>query len=136
MGKLGRSLTDVRLRALILIRQEGRCGYCNISLFGKDVKWDHFIPWSYLDSSGGKDNWVATCLRCNLKKSNKVFRNEEDMIIFCNDMIASHGSFAEGWEEGSDHWQSKLMAQATPRDTPLTPSEWVLSQLEKENVSD
>lgn len=124
------------MQSLILIRQEGRCGYCNISLFNEQVKYDHFIPWSYLDSSGGKDNWVATCGRCNLKKSSKIFRNEEDMMMFCNDMIISHGSFAEGWEEGTEHWQSKLMAQATPRDTPKKPSDWVLSRLQDKNVSD
>ena len=130
---MGRKLNNVMQRSLILIQQEGRCAYCNISLFGEPVHYDHLLPWSYLDSSGGDSNWVASCQRCNNKKYSMVFKDMDDVAKFCTRMISSHGSFGEGWEEGSESWQAKLMADATPRNTPNTPSEWVLRQFEKEN---
>lgn len=110
MSKLGRKLNNESLKAKILINQFGRCGYCNISLHDQEIEWDHFIPWSYLDSSGGEDNWVAACWKCNGKKSSRVFTNISQITKFSFKMIQSHGSYAEGWAEGTEEWQKQLQS--------------------------
>jgi hypothetical protein len=115
MSKLGRRLTSDKLKAQILLKQYGRCGYCNISLQNENIEWDHFIPWSYLDSSGGEDNWVASCWKCNGKKSSKVFTDISQITKFSFKMIQSHGSFGEGWSEGTESWQEQLNYMASDR---------------------
>lgn len=108
MQKLGRKLNSQQLKAKILIKQYGRCAYCNSSLHDQEIEWDHFIPWSYLNSSGGDDNWVAACKLCNGKKSSKVFTSIEQITQFSYKMVKSHGSFAEGWSEDSGAWKTEL----------------------------
>jgi hypothetical protein len=97
-----------RLKAQILIKQEGRCAYCNVSLHAVKLNWDHFIPWSYLRNSGGNDNWIASCLLCNAKKSDKHFKTEEDLYAFCDSVVRNHGSLGNGWPEDSNMWQIQL----------------------------
>lgn len=74
------------------------------------------MPWSYIGNLGGENNWVASCSTCNRKKYSKVFRDETDVAVFCTEMITLHGSFGEGFEEGSDSWKLQLeeKAQKTP----------------------
>jgi hypothetical protein len=96
-----------KAQAEILIDQTGRCCYCNISLFGRGIYWDHIIPFSY-SYSNKKINFAATCEDCNNKKSDLIFRNEEDVILFCNRMICSHGSLGDGWPEETEDWQKIL----------------------------
>ena len=114
MAKYGRKLTSQSIKARILLSQEGRCAYCNSNLQGQGVQWDHFIPWSYLDGSGGDGNWVAACSTCNRKKYNFIFRDESDVYEFSMRMIQSHGSLGEGWGEDTGNWQSQLLSQSTP----------------------
>ena len=113
---MARTLSNNALKAKILLAQEGRCGYCNSSLWNEAIEWDHFLPWVYAGNSGGENNWVASCSRCNRKKYSKVFRSEKDVTTFCTEMIMSHGSFGEGFEEGANSWRLELEeeAQKTP----------------------
>ena len=119
MGSNGRQLTNTALMSKILLLQEGRCGYCNSSLWNEQIEWDHFVPWIYTGNSGGEDNWVASCVSCNRRKSSRVFRNETDVAKFCAEMVSLHGSFGEGFEEGANAWRLELMdkAQKTPTRT-------------------
>jgi len=111
-----RHLSNNALKAKILLAQDGRCGYCNSSLWNEEIQWDHFLPWSYIANSGGENNWVAACSICNRRKHSKVFKNEKDIAVFCTKMIISHGSFGEGFEKGANSWRLKLEeeAQKTP----------------------
>jgi len=118
-GSYGRQLNNKQLAASILIKQCGRCAYCNTSLQGVQVHWDHFIPWSYLGYSGGDDNWVATCKMCNLKKSSKVFTKMSQVTKFCYEMVQSHGSLAEGWPEETETWQISLHLDSNSTPEPL-----------------
>ena len=107
--KSGRRKPNSILKARILIEQEGRCCYCNVSLFNQIVHWDHIIPFSYTGTNS-KGNWSATCSDCNRKKNNTIFRNEDDVLAFSLEMIKLHGSLGEGWPENSDMWQQSLYA--------------------------
>jgi len=109
----GRRLHSRKLRAIVLIRQEGRCAYCNTSLHGCPIEWDHFVPFAYLGSSGGEANWVAACYGCNRKKRARMFSSTDDIAEFCVDVITDHGAFGEGWPEGTEIWQRQLASQAS-----------------------
>ena len=119
MALYGRNLTNEYIKAKILLEQEGRCAYCNIDLHGIEVQWDHFTPWAYLNSSGGSNNWVASCSICNRKKTARMFKTEQDIYDFCNAMVQDHGSLAEGWAENTEMWQMQLRSRVTPKNTPI-----------------
>jgi len=116
LGKIGRKLYSKKIKAKILIEQMGRCAYCNASLHERPIQWDHFIPWIYLESSGGKENWVASCPGCNGRKHARIFQDEDSIAEFCVGVIQKHGALGEGWPEGTEIWQRKLHVEAS--DTP------------------
>lgn len=57
--------------------EENTCFYCGKKL-GRNIHVDHFIPWSFV-----KDdkmwNFVLSCSQCNIKKSNKL--PKQDFLI-------------------------------------------------------
>ena len=123
MGRFGRVLTSKRIKCELLLEQEGRCAYCNSSLLEVEINWDHLIPWSYLQSSGGKGNRVASCDPCNAAKSNKIFRKESDIADFSFQMVKKHGSLGEGWPEGAESWKLQLQSDLESQ----KPSFWDLN---------
>lgn len=100
MKTKGREVCPSRIKRALIIEQTGRCFYCNISLVGIGIEYDHIIPFSYLGFNPA-DNWVACCLECNRLKSNRILRSEADLAGFCVEMISRHGSIGEGWPEGA-----------------------------------
>ncbi len=55
----------------IYLRDEGKCGYCNIKMSYRQSTFDHIIP----KSRGGKTNWtniISACKDCNRDKNNKT----------------------------------------------------------------
>ena len=68
----------------VLLAQGNRCAYCKQPFdepryderqqcFIKPrIHWDHFIPFAYA-GTGGQENAVAACAKCNRVKSDKVF---------------------------------------------------------------
>lgn len=108
---MSRKRPTIKIQATLLIEQQGRCWYCNSSLFAEPIAWDHLIPYSYLDTNPN-NNWIASCYLCNGKKSNKIFSTEQQIYKFCLKMIKSHGSFGDGWEEDTEHWQTSLRFKA------------------------
>ena len=82
------------------MKQMGRCAYCNASLVGEPIEWDHFIPhvWSQTNRN---DNYVAACRPCNQAKKARYLASEADLTAFCLEMVKSHGSFSDGWPEGA-----------------------------------
>lgn len=71
-----------------LDRQGNRCFYCLIYFGclvewrGRSVKakthWDHFVPYSYIQSNPD-ENFLASCQICNQIKSSKVFSTVEEV---------------------------------------------------------
>lgn len=70
-----------------LWRQDGRCIYCTLP-FGSyvfrrsrhvklQVRWDHFVPFSY-SADNSDANFVAACQICNGIKSDKLFNTLEE----------------------------------------------------------
>ena len=108
---MSRKRPTIKIQAIQLIEQEGRCFYCNSSLYGDRIEWDHLIPYAY-SGTNPDNNWIAACELCNGKKSDKIFSNETQIYKFCLKMIKSHGSFGEGWEEDTQHWQTSLRFKA------------------------
>jgi len=96
---MGRPKPPLKIQHQVIIEQMGRCAYCNSALDEHSVNWDHFIPFSYLESNP-IDNWVAACKPCNSYKGNRVFSTEGDLSDFCLAMVKKHGSWGEGWPEG------------------------------------
>ena len=67
-----------KLRDQILLKTEGRCGYCGVKLTGK---WhiDHIIPFSRSKSNDSPENLMASCPQCNRFKCTftlEEFRSE------------------------------------------------------------
>jgi len=58
-------------RANIYLRDRNRCQYCGHKFSSSELSLDHVIP----ISRGGKSTWenvVCACLRCNVKKGNRL----------------------------------------------------------------
>ncbi len=110
MSKVKGKKPGLTLQARILIEQEGRCCYCNASLLDRLIHWDHIVPFSWTGLNS-ENNFAAACVDCNKKKWQMIFRNEDDVFNFSKEMISLHGSFGEGWPEGSTHWQKTLQSQ-------------------------
>lgn len=108
---MSRKRPTLKIQAVKLIEQEGRCFYCNSSLYADPIAWDHLIPYAY-SGLNLENNWIASCYQCNGKKSDKIFSSEKHIYDFCLKMIKSHGSFGEGWEEDTQHWQTSLRLRA------------------------
>ena len=71
-GRDRRRRFTAKMRAVIFERDGARCFYCEARLASVGWHADHVIPWS----RGGRTvvvNGVASCPRCNLRKSNKVW---------------------------------------------------------------
>ena len=77
-----RKRPSLSVRMAILERQAGRCFYCD-RMFGTsiirrgrlrvlEVRWDHFVPFSFIQSRSD-ENFVAACQICNGFKSNLIF---------------------------------------------------------------
>lgn len=64
--------TDVKFtRHNVFIRDSHTCQYCDRIFDPRDLNLDHVIP----RDKGGKTTWenvVASCIRCNSKKANKL----------------------------------------------------------------
>lgn len=85
-GEYKRSRIPYKIKKRVLARQENKCIYCGCELEGyiwsekkaKFIKsklhFDHFVPWTY-SRDNAEDNFVASCSRCNLKKSDKYFKD-------------------------------------------------------------
>lgn len=55
----------------IYYRDNGKCGYCDITLSKAEATVDHIIP----RSKGGQDEWinlVLSCRKCNCKKDDRT----------------------------------------------------------------
>lgn len=89
----------VQIARDLIVKQKGRCAYCNHSLVSAPLEWDHFVPYSF-SQMNPSDNWVASCKKCNNCKSNKHLRTESALIEFCLKMISKHGELSEDWPEG------------------------------------
>lgn len=100
MKTKGRRSCPESIKRRLIIEQTGRCIYCNGSLVDAAIEYDHFIPYAY-SGRNDKNNWVASCKRCNRLKSSRVFRSEADISEFCLEMIRGHGSIGSGWPEGA-----------------------------------
>lgn len=50
--------------------QEDRCFYCGKKL-DKNIHVDHFIPWTFVKNDN-LWNFVLTCPKCNLRKSDSL----------------------------------------------------------------
>jgi hypothetical protein len=109
--KSNRRVPTAKIKAVVLIEQTGRCNYCNSSLLGQRICWDHLLPFAWTNTNAD-NNWVASCSLCNGKKQDKIFTTETQIYNFCLEMIKSHGSFGEGWDEDSGMWQNQLHLQA------------------------
>lgn len=58
-------------RRNVLLRDKGRCQYCNVSGLQAEMTFDHVIP----RSRGGKKQWdniVTACRRCNSLKADRT----------------------------------------------------------------
>jgi hypothetical protein len=58
-----------RLKVQVLMRDGNKCGLCGITLTGKDIHFDHIVPWS----KGGEttlENLQILCVLHNLAKGN------------------------------------------------------------------
>ena len=62
-------------RAEILKSQHGLCAYCGAELETTGIHWDHFQPFSYTLNNC---EFVASCPRCNIKKSDLIFETISD----------------------------------------------------------
>jgi 5-methylcytosine-specific restriction endonuclease McrA len=57
---------------LALLDEQGyRCFYCGADLREAEIHFDHLLPYSYCGRNEGS-SFVASCARCNQKKSNKL----------------------------------------------------------------
>lgn len=83
----------------LLVEQDCRCAYCNVSLDEVEIEWDHFLPYGWIRSNPA-DNWVAACRACNRAKSDRYFASEADLSDFCLEMVSQHGSWGDGVPEG------------------------------------
>ena len=67
----------------VMIRDEGKCQYCQKLLEHKEATIDHVIPKCRFKSRKQSHNWeniVISCKRCNSKKGNKT-PSEADMKL-------------------------------------------------------
>ncbi len=67
-------------RKNIYERDANRCQYCGLKFEPKDLNLDHVIP----QDKGGKTTWeniVCSCIKCNIKKSNKLLRQAGMKLI-------------------------------------------------------
>ncbi len=67
-------------RRNIYERDGNRCQYCGDRFEPKELNLDHVIPMD----RGGKTTWenvVCSCIRCNMKKSNKLLREARMRLI-------------------------------------------------------
>lgn len=58
----------------VLLREKGRCAYCQCDIKRKTLTFDHVHP----RSKGGGTSWqnvVASCETCNSKKANKLLKD-------------------------------------------------------------
>lgn len=72
----GGSYTAQEIRT-ILYEQEGRCGYCGITLYN-DYHIDHYLPVAHGGSSWAS-NLVLACPSCSLNKGAKLFNEWQEM---------------------------------------------------------
>ena len=109
MGSPKRGKPSPTIQARLIQEQTGRCAYCNASLVDLKIEWDHFEPFAFTNDNS-QDNWVASCQKCNRKKKDHVFRSERALEAFCLSMVKAHGSFADGWPDGSTTAFKDLLA--------------------------
>jgi len=72
-------------RRYIFLRDNFLCQYCGQACTYKDITIDHILP----RSRGGGNTWtncVASCVRCNLRKSNRT-PEEADMKLLSRPYI-------------------------------------------------
>jgi 5-methylcytosine-specific restriction endonuclease McrA len=89
-----RKLPSKQERDETLLRQDGRCFYCDQPLGSTQWRetrritlrthWDHLIPYAYSQDNHAI-NFVAACHVCNGIKSSHVFRTVEDARVFIAD---------------------------------------------------
>lgn len=68
-----RPLSEVT-KLKILENQKYKCFYCDTPIEEGSVHYDHVVPF-ILTLSCDKDEFVATCVECNLLKGSKIFNN-------------------------------------------------------------
>ena len=64
----------------ILEFQNNKCMYCGCKLKNATIHFDHVVP--FVSSLITEGNMVATCAKCNLHKSDKVFESLLDIMIY------------------------------------------------------
>ena len=107
MGRNPKSvLTNSRMLSII-IEQDCRCAYCNCELFGSPIEWDHFIPFATTGTTN-VNGLVASCKRCNRKKSSRVF-DEDGLIAFISEVMSDYGEIADGPPDGHVELWTRLL---------------------------
>lgn len=88
-------------RKAIFTRDKYTCAYCSAK---ENLTVDHILP----QSRGGQDIWenlITSCLRCNLKKSNRTPKEADMKLLFepyrpFNKMsLTIHSSNVNEWKE-------------------------------------
>ena len=67
-------------RKNLYIRDSAKCMYCGKDISLSSFTFDHIVP----QCDGGKTNWlnvVASCMKCNSKKSNKSLKKSGMKLI-------------------------------------------------------
>ncbi len=69
-------------RKNVLLRDENKCQYCGVHLGKHNATVDHVVPRSHKHFPGNIwTNVVACCMKCNLKKDNKLLVNTDMQLI-------------------------------------------------------
>lgn len=86
-----RRTPDAARKREILLAQDYRCLYCNVSLDGyvsyhgqlRQVRltWDHMAPYAYT-LNNHPENFAATCQFCNAWKSSLIFKTVDEVRIY------------------------------------------------------
>jgi hypothetical protein len=118
-----------RLHAITLERQRYRCLYCR-TLFGTvvyrgarmivtEVRWDHRIPYAYLQANPD-ENWAAACQVCNSIKNDLLFFDVTSLRRWMRERWADLG-FEVWWEpdvasdEDPERWAVSFASYLTRR---------------------
>lgn len=93
-GEKTRSYISKEIKKEILLNQNGKCIYCDISfkdsfyynknktkIFKIKIHYDHFTPWVY-SKNNEKSNLYASCNICNSLKGCKHFNSLEQAIEY------------------------------------------------------
>ena len=73
-------------RDILLKKTDAVCFYCGKPLTKDDIHVDHFIPWSFLHDDQ-LWNFVLSCSKCNIRKSNKIVEAKLSKIIEQNKIL-------------------------------------------------